>query len=68
MIFQDCQCLECKEEDWLGDDFCDDHLNNENCLWDGGDCCFNNLSGWDSYCQACASIIDQIIVSFFKKI
>lgn len=24
---------------WIGDDYCDSDLNNQNCLYDGGDCC-----------------------------
>ena len=27
------------EEDWIGDGFCDDEYNNQQCNWDGGDCC-----------------------------
>ena len=29
----------CEHEIWNGDGFCDDFNNNENCGWDGGDCC-----------------------------
>merc|ERR1712020_109885 len=29
-------------------------MNNDECEWDGGDCCQENpSSGWDNYCQTC---------------
>ena len=37
--------------DYVGDDYCDDISNTENCGWDGGDCCGNNLN-YD-YCDVC---------------
>ena len=49
-----CQCLEpgysikapdssgCKDS-WRGDGHCDDENNNEECDWDGGDCCGDNV-------------------------
>ena len=28
---------------WVGDSWCDDHLNHRFCGWDGGDCCGPNV-------------------------
>ena len=39
---------------WLwftGDNYCDDENNNEECEWDGGDCCGYDVSTW--FCWAC---------------
>ena len=27
--------------DWVGDGYCDDETNSENCNYDGGDCCWD---------------------------
>eukprot|EP00633_Aureoumbra_lagunensis_P006541 CAMPEP_0197325122 /NCGR_PEP_ID=MMETSP0891-20130614/71494_1 /TAXON_ID=44058 ORGANISM="Aureoumbra lagunensis, Strain CCMP1510" /NCGR_SAMPLE_ID=MMETSP0891 /ASSEMBLY_ACC=CAM_ASM_000534 /LENGTH=948 /DNA_ID=CAMNT_0042818037 /DNA_START=152 /DNA_END=2995 /DNA_ORIENTATION=+ len=35
--------------DWLGDAYCDYELNNENCLWDRGDCCSSSCANSDDY-------------------
>jgi len=43
----------CGSPQWENDDYCDDENNNEGCNWDGGDCCFNNATGWDNYCTDC---------------
>ena len=57
-----CQCLDpdyeapeevCEYPEWKGDGYCDDGNNNENCQWDGGDCCYNFKKGWDKYCDDC---------------
>ena len=32
------------EEDWIGDDVCDDKYNNQECNWDGGDCCQDEIA------------------------
>ena len=39
---------------WIGDSFCDDNNNNENCNFDGGDCCdeSKNLD----FCSACTCL------------
>ena len=31
----------CGSPNWVGDNYCDDENNNEDCEWDGGDCCGN---------------------------
>jgi len=39
---------------WIGDNYCDDINNTEECQYDGGDCCQENpAEGWDNYCEAC---------------
>ena len=29
---------------YVGDNYCDDLTNNEQCEWDGGDCCGSNVN------------------------
>jgi len=43
----------CGSPQWVSDGYCDDDNNNEECEYDGGDCCNNNTSGWDSFCEEC---------------
>ena len=35
----------------IGDNYCDDENNNEECNWDGGDCCGDNVN--TEYCDFC---------------
>ena len=35
---------------YANDQWCDDENNNPSCNFDGGVCCNNNNSGWDTYC------------------
>jgi len=43
-----------KNEFWWGDNYCDDFMSDENCGFDGGDCCQTAPApGWDNYCQDC---------------
>jgi len=53
-----CECLDpngtpavCGSPQWFDDDICDDENNNEECGWDGGDCCGDNVN--TQYCSAC---------------
>merc|ERR1711899_88817 len=56
-----CQCLQTGSttapctgnKNWIGDNYCDDELNNVQCEFDKGDCCNNSMSGWDTYCTVC---------------
>merc|ERR1719288_7361 len=41
----------CGSPQWFGDNYCDDENNTEECGWDGGDCCGDNVNTW--YCSAC---------------
>ena len=41
----------CEYPDWIDDDYCDDDNNNEECEWDGGDCCGSNVN--TDYCIDC---------------
>ena len=43
----------CGSPHWATDQWCDDENNNADCNWDGGACCNNDFSGWDTYCSAC---------------
>ena len=36
---------------WIGDGYCHDELNNEDCSYDGGDCCGTNVN--TNYCTEC---------------
>ena len=39
---------------WVGDNFCDDDNNNEECAYDGGDCCGDHANMvWNFYCSVC---------------
>ena len=39
---------------WIGDSACDDVNNNEECQWDGGDCCGDNVNA--AWCSVCACL------------
>ena len=39
----------CDKSHWIGDGYCDDVNNNEECQWDGGDCCGDNVN--TQYCD-----------------
>jgi len=43
----------CGSPHWATDQWCDDENNNADCNYDGGACCFNDFSGWDTYCNDC---------------
>ena len=46
-------------ENWKGDNFCDDDNNHEACEYDGGDCCGNTADYWDYYCDECQCLDPQ---------
>merc|ERR1711956_17065 len=46
----------CGSPSWATDKWCDDENNNAECNWDGGACCLNDYSGWDTYCTDCECI------------
>ena len=50
----DRQSGSCGNPSWVNDQYCDDGNNNAGCNWDGGDCCGNEVPGWDDYCDECA--------------
>ena len=43
--------IECDNYLWVGDGFCDDATNNEQCNFDGGDCCGIDIDL--EYCTLC---------------
>jgi len=57
----DCSCLDpnapdrpedaCGSPQWFNDTYCDDDNNNEECGWDGGDCCGDDIK--TDYCNDC---------------
>lgn len=36
----------CQTDGWKGDGFCDDENNVCGCDWDGGDCCFDDVTSF----------------------
>jgi len=51
-----CQCLQPCEgpSHWIGDNYCDDELNNAMCGFDQGDCCQTAPGdNWNYYCDDC---------------
>ena len=36
---------------WIGDGYCDDENNNDDCNFDGGDCCLDEIIA--DYCTEC---------------
>ena len=44
---------------YIGDNMCDDTNNNEGCLWDGGDCCGENVGV--EYCEVCACLDPEVV-------
>ena len=43
----------CGSPEYANDQWCDDENNNAGCNYDGGACCDNIFSGWNSYCSSC---------------
>ena len=41
----------CDNQDWVGDGYCDDIVNNPECNYDDGDCCGDNANV--QYCIEC---------------
>ena len=51
----------CEFPKFQGDNFCDDENNTEECEYDGGDCCKNNMIGWNQHCSKCECIDPNIM-------
>ena len=49
----------CENEYWIGDLYCDDGNNHENCHYDGGDCCLNFDLGeyWTTLLSPCSECL-----------
>ena len=47
----------CGSPQWFGDNYCDDDNNNEECGWDGDDCCGADVD--TTYCSACECLDPQ---------
>ena len=43
--------LNCSNQHWVGDGYCDDVTNNNECNYDGGDCCLDTVN--TQYCTEC---------------
>ena len=46
--------LACLYAAWVGDRYCDDNTNTEECNFDGGDCCGPDKN--NQYCKECQCI------------
>ena len=56
--------MECQPSGWHGDNYCDDGvLNTENCKWDGGDCCGDNVN--TNYCSVSFVINTQYAIASY---
>jgi len=53
------------QPDWIDDDYCDDGNNNEDCEWDGGDCCGSNVN--TQYCSVCECLDPNVAGSRKEK-
>ena len=42
---------DCGDPSFVGDGYCDDANNLESCAFDGGDCCRNDINGWNFFCD-----------------
>ena len=51
---------------WIGDLFCNDENNKEECQWDGGDCCPDSdpMDGWDDYCNDCQCLNEPLSTTY----
>ena len=45
----------------VGDGFCNDETNNENCNYDGGDCCGYNIN--TDFCSDCKCYVNEACVA-----
>ena len=43
--------IDCINQNWVGDGWCDDTNNHIGCDWDGGDCCGDSVN--TNYCDEC---------------
>ena len=50
------------ESGWIGDGYCDDVNNNEECEFDLGDCCNNGNINWKYYCSICECLDEKDVV------
>ena len=48
--------LDCSYLELIGDGFCNDETNNENCNYDGGDCCVNVNT---DHCSECKCYLNE---------
>ena len=55
----------CQGGNYVGDGYCDDDFNNEECNWDGGDCCGDNVNTqWCSNCKCNFDYLDFRLIHF----
>ena len=57
-LIQDC------ENEWIGDGNCDDGNNNQQCNFDGGDCCGPDVK--TDYCTECICREEEVAISLAK--
>ena len=51
-----CSSTACADPQWVNDFYCHDISNTEECLWDGGDCCGDNVNTHPLSCSECACL------------
>ena len=56
-------CLE--YQIWFGDGYCDDVINNQECNYDGGDCCGGNVN--TDYCDECFCFPNSVNGTFCNQ-
>ena len=55
----------CQGGNYVGDGYCDDDFNIEECNWDGGDCCGDNVNTqWCRYCKCNYDYLDFRLIHF----
>ena len=54
----------CGSPQWFNDTYCDDDNNNEECGWDGGDCCGDDIKTGKFFPKKMSCLF---IVYFFLK-
>ena len=57
---------DCNYKDDIANGYCNDKSNNEECAWDGGDCCGDNVN--TLFCSACECLKPDLLCNHFKKI
>ena len=55
----------CQYYSLIGDGLCDDETNTEQCDYDGGDCCVDEVL--TSYCTLCECLAPSHISNFLSK-
>ena len=55
--------IDCEHLNWVGDGFCDDISNSEDCNYDGGDCCGLDVN--TEHCKKCQCLDPEGGIKYF---